>query len=251
MKNIITDNDKDLFISELRRIFSLNKMEKYLNSEKEQMFFSLAKMLTEFNAHTNLTAITDINGVILRHFADSLTAEPYIPHGARLADVGTGGGFPTLPLAIVRPDVSFTAIDSTAKKLAFSELVSDALGLSNVNIKIGRAEELAKDTALRESFDVCCARAVASLDILCELCLPFVKIGGKFAALKGSGTEAELKDAENAIKKLGGSLRGVTPCDITEDGVAREVRFIIEIAKTARTDLKYPRAYAQIKAKPL
>lgn len=251
MKNIITDNDKNLFISELRRIFSLNKMEKYLNAEKEQMFFSLAKMLTEFNAHTNLTAITDINGVILRHFVDSLTAEPYIPRGARLVDVGTGGGFPTLPLAIVRPDVSFTAIDSTAKKLAFSELVSSSLGLSNVCVKVGRAEELAKDAALRESFDVCCARAVASLDILCELCLPFVKVEGKFVALKGLGAENELKNAENAIKKLGGGLRGLTPCDITEDGVARETRFIIEIQKTAPTDLRYPRAYGQIKSRRL
>lgn len=251
MKNIITDNDKNLFISELRRIFSLNKIEKYLNSEKEQMFFSLTKMLTEFNAHTNLTAITDINGVILRHFVDSLTAEPYIPQGARLVDVGTGGGFPTLPLAIVRPDVSFTAIDSTAKKLAFSELVSSSLGLSNVCVKIGRAEELSRDAALRERFDVACARAVAPLNILCELCLPFVKVGGKFVSLKGSGAEDELKSAENAIKILGGGLSRRVSCGITEDGEAFESRAVIEICKLSGTDARYPRAFGQIKSKPL
>lgn len=251
MKNLITNEDKSLFISELSRIFTLNKMEKYLNSETEQMFFLLAKLLTEFNAHTNLTAITDIKGVILRHFVDSLTAEPCIPQGARLIDIGTGGGFPTLPLAVVRPDVNFTAVDSTAKKLAFSELASSALGLSNVSVKVGRAEELARDPSLREQFDLVCARAVAPLNILCELCLPFAKVGGKFVPLKGSGAEDELRGAENAIKILGGGSVRLIPCGITEDGVKFESRAVIEIEKRSSTDKKYPRIYGQIKSKPL
>ena len=251
MKNIIEESQREEFLSELYRIFKLNGMEKYLENGNDQKFFTLARLMTEFNAHTNLTAITDIRGVILRHFADSLTAEPYIPKNARLADIGTGGGFPTLPLAIVRDDISITAIDSTEKKLRFSSLAAEALGLGNVRTLAGRAEELQKTHGLRESFDCVCARAVAALNILSELCLPYVKVGGKFVALKGMGAEDELALAKNGIEKLGGKVVGAFSCDITEDAQIIEKRYIIETEKVKPCPAQYPRMYSKIKSKPL
>lgn len=214
-------------------------------------FERLYTRLVEFNSHTNLTAITDMEGVILRHFADSLTAAPLLGNesGLSVIDVGCGGGFPTLPLAIVRPDLHFTALDSTAKKLKFVEQAAAELNLP-IHTLAARAEEVASPNAspcLRESFDLALSRAVARMPILAELTLPFVKVGGKLIALKGAEGETECKEAASAIEKLGGRVTALHPLTLSSAGE----RLLIVVEKVAPTPAAYPRPFGKIKKKPL
>ena len=184
----------------IRSVFAQCDISQYAEGEKGEKFALLFDELIAFNNVTNLTAITECEEVALRHFADSLTAADKIPEGACVIDVGCGGGFPTLPLAIARPDLAITALDSTAKKLVFVENMAKKLSL-NVKTLAARAEEIPE---CRESFDVATARAVSELRILCEITLPFVKVGGKLLAMKGASGDKELADAAQAITKLGG-----------------------------------------------
>ena len=272
MKNLITEQDRATFMTCYEKLINLNieallpentakapdscpnLISKITSRDTAERFFKLAMLLTDYNSHTNLTAMTDVEGVILRHFIDSLVAEPYIPEGVRMIDVGTGAGFPSLPLAIVRDDISITALDSTAKKLDFVSGAAASLGLSGVSVLAGRAEELSAVDAspLRETYDVAIARAVAPLNILSELCLPFVKVGGIFIALKGSGAQKELAEARNAISRLGGRLENAFQTDIfaTINGYF-ENRYICIIRKVSPTPAKLPRAFAAIKSSPL
>lgn len=203
----------------------------------------LWELLIAANKRTNLTAITDPADGILRHFADSLTAARFLPQGARVVDVGCGGGFPSLPLAIARPDLAITALDATAKKLEFVAQAAKTLGLS-VTTHAGRAEEFA---AGREAFDVSISRAVAALPALSELCLPLVRVGGSFVAMKGAAGRQELADAGHAIACLGGK---VEKADTFTLGTAGE-RFLLLIRKIAPTPTAYPRAFSKIKNHPL
>ena len=182
--------------------------------EKLELLFH---RLVETNERMNVTAITECSRVALLHFADSITAEKFIPEGSRVIDVGCGGGFPTLPLAIVRPDIKILALDSTAKKLTFVDAVAKELDLK-VETLASRAEELACDESYRESFDVAVSRAVARLNILSELCIPFVKVGGSFIAMKGQGGNIELEEAQSGIKKLGCSLERVHSLSLLDSG---------------------------------
>ena len=224
-----------------------NKLEAYATEANAARFETLYTKLVEFNTHTNLTAITDMEGVILRHFADSLTAAPYIGEKPlKIMDVGCGGGFPTLPLAIARPDCRFYALDSTAKKLNFVAQMANTLELPIETLPV-RAEELAADSAHRQKYDLVVSRAVARLPMLCELCLPFVKVGGRFVALKGADGEVELAEAQNAISKLGGKLIRQQVFTLGEAGG----RVILEIEKVKATPSLYPRAFSKIKKSPL
>lgn len=168
------------------------------------------------------------------------------PAAADVVDIGCGGGFPTLPLAIVRPDIKIFAVDSVAKKLVFVDGVSRDLGLS-VTVAAARAEELGHDEELREKFDVCVSRAVARLDGLSELCLPLVKVGGAFVAMKGSDGLAELREAENAVRILGGTPSASDNFRLSDGSE----RYIFRIEKTSVTPEKYPRKYNKIKKEPL
>lgn len=230
-------------LSIIRKVFAECGMLQYAEGEKGEKFAVLFDELIAFNNVTNLTAITECEEVALRHFADSLTAADKIPVGATVIDVGCGGGFPTLPLAIARPDLAITALDSTAKKLVFVENMARKLSL-NVKTLAARAEEIPE---CREIFDIATSRAVARMNLLTELCLPLVKVGGKFVAMKGASGKEELAEAEAGITKLGGAVTGIDAFTLLSAGE----RVIITVDKVAPTPSAYPRPWGKIKKKPL
>ena len=205
-------------------------------------------MLIEANKITNLTAITEEKDVILKHFVDSATVCSFFDVNASVIDVGCGAGFPSLPLAILRPDLNITSIDSTGKKINFVNATAEKLGLENVTAICTRAEDFVKDN--RESFDACTSRAVARLNVLIELCVPFIKIGGKFVAMKSGKGEEELDEAYRGIRVLGCEISEKKDCLLTleQERIQREI-FIFK--KEAETSAAYPRNYSQITKKPL
>ena len=215
-----------------------------------QQFYRFTEHLLEINAHTNLTAIREPIGIIDKHYIDSLLAMDLLPKGARMLDLGCGPGFPSIPLAIMRPDLEITALDSTSKKIDFVQKNAEILQLSNLNTVSGRAE----DAKLRKElgkFDIVVSRAVARLNILCELCLPYLKVGGSLIALKGIKFEEELNEATNAIKVLGGKTINVEQKTLTTTEDQAETRGIIVIKLQKEPPIQYPRAYAAILKKPL
>jgi 16S rRNA (guanine527-N7)-methyltransferase len=237
------------FVGALRACFAKCKMENLLDEGKCELFFRLYTRLCEENEKYNLTAVTDEAGVILKHFADSAACARYLPEGASLLDVGCGAGFPSLPLAVLRPDLKITALDATAKRVQYVTDTAALLGLSNVAGVTARAEEHAK-TAARVSFDFVTARAVANLRALSELCLPFVRVGGVFLSMKATGARQELEDARRAIGALGGKI-GTTEDFTLTDGAETLSRTAILVKKVKPTDKAYPRAWAKILKKPL
>lgn len=206
-----------------------------------------AEMLVETNKQFNLTAITDPNEIVIKHFADSLSLLCMdIKEDAKIIDVGTGAGFPSIPVMIARRDIKFTLIDGSGKKLNFVNEVCDKLSL-NAEILHTRAEELGKNPKYREKYDYATARAVSAMRELSEYCIPFVKVGGNFIAMKGIKADEELKEASNAIKILGGDV-----CDKKEFVLDKSAsRIIINVKKISATPTKYPRPSAQIAKKPL
>lgn len=213
-----------------------------------------ARLLVEWNEKMNLTAITDPVGIAVKHFADSLTAAPLLPAGTfSLIDVGTGAGFPGVPLALLRPDCKLTLLDSLQKRLTFLETVCREVDLP-VTLIHARAEEGGQNQSLREKYDVACARAVAALPTLSEYCLPFVKVGGRFLALKGPDADRELEDARRGVGVLGGKVVGVTALTIPAqpmEGVEPMERRIVHIEKIKHTPAAYPRHGSKIKKNPL
>lgn len=218
-----------------------------INGQQLEKFEIYARLLCEWNEKMNLTAITSPEGIALLHFADSLTLLKSVDfkEGASFADVGTGAGFPSIPLAIMRPDMRFTLIDSLNKRLTFLETVKTELGLTFETVH-GRAEELGRGVDFREKFDHAAARAVAGLNVLCEYCLPFVRLGGSFLAMKGPSGKEEAKQAENAVKILGGKIG-----EIKEFSLGQNTRQVVIIEKTSLTPAKYPRQSGKIKKAPL
>lgn len=221
-------------------------LESFAGASYASRFASLLTDLVSFNEKVNLTAITDEDGIILRHFADCLTVAELLPENADVCDVGCGGGFPTLPIAIARPDISVTALDSTAKKLVFVEECAKKYALP-VRTLAGRAEEYFRTPAYREHFDAVVSRAVAALPILSELCLPAVKVGGLFLAMKGASADEELAAADKAIRTLGGEVIGQKRFSLGDAGE----RCIIVVRKIGKSPEKYPRAFGAIKKKPI
>lgn len=209
-----------------------------------KQFLLYHDFLVQKNQVMNLTAITEQEEVFRKHFLDSLElVRAFTPTNQTILDVGSGAGFPSIPLKIVFPELRITIIDSLDKRIKFLSDLCALLGIKDVTLIHGRAEEYDK----RNTFDLVTARAVAKLNILTELCLPFVKVGGAFIAMKATGYEEELKEAETAIEKLGGSIEK----EITYPLDAETSRVLIVIRKMKNTELKYPRMFSQIKKKPL
>ena len=221
-----------------------------VTDERAEKLFELTKIMLEVNKSMNLTAITDEDAIIVKHYADSLTVSKYIPENATVIDIGCGAGFPCLPLAVFREDLKITALDSTAKRIRYIDDTAKRLGITNIIPIAARAEELGKQSGYRESFDVATARAVAALPILSELCLPFVKKGGKFVSMKASQGVQEAADARNAVRLCGGSILSVDKLLLNLSQTFEE-RTIITILKLSETPTKYPRHYSQITKKPL
>ncbi len=204
-----------------------------------------AEFLVEYNENVNLTAITDPEEILHKHFIDSILLDKYvnIPQNADVIDVGTGAGFPSVPLKLFRPDIKLTLLDSLNKRITFLQMLCEKLGI-DADFIHDRAEIVGKNPDYREKFDVSCARAVANMSVLSEMCLPFVKINGIFTAMKGLGEN--ISDGNKSIETLGGK--------ISEESVYKvygENRKIVVIKKISHTPTKYPRNSSQIKKKPL
>lgn len=219
-----------------------------ITDEQLGRFEKLSELLVEQNKTMNLTAITDPDGIAVKHFADSISvlSAAEIPQGAKILDVGTGAGFPGLPLLIMRPDIDLTMIDSTAKKLKYVENTVNELGLIATTLHT-RAEEAGQSKEYREKFDFVCSRAVAALNVLCEYCLPFVKQNGLFIAMKGAKAQEEIDAAKAAIKTLGGKIVAEKSFSLSDGGE----RTLVVIKKISQVPPKYPRPSAQIAKKPL
>lgn len=221
-----------------------------LSPETAEKFDTYAARLVEWNEKINLTALTSPHDILWKHFADSLSAAPYLPQTAfSLIDVGTGAGFPGVPLALLRGDLRLTLLDSLQKRLTFLDELCKELELP-VTLVHARAEDGGQDPALREQFDVATARAVANLPVLCEYCLPFVKVGGRFLGMKGPAAEEELLAAKSAVKKLGGNVADVKTLTLDTNGEPFD-RSLIFIDKIDHTPKAYPRPAAKIKKSPL
>lgn len=232
----------------LFKAFKENGCAELLNETNAEKLYKLSCILVETNKSFNLTAITEEKEVILKHFVDCASIIKHIPAGASLIDVGCGAGFPSLPVAILRDDISVTSLDSTTKKIDFINKTAKELSLNNIQAVSARAEDFAKTN--RERFDVATSRAVARLNILDELCLPLVKVGGLFIAMKSSRGEIELSEAKAGIERLGAKFDTVEKETLNFEGMSIERETYI-FKKTRQTPPQYPRNYSQITKKPL
>ena len=212
-------------------------------------FETYRTVLLEWNQVMNLTAITDPAEILIKHFLDSLLVQKAwdMPAGGSLIDVGTGAGFPGVPLKIARPDVQLTLLDSLQKRTRFLAELSQQLGQEDNQIVHARAEDAARSPTYREQYDVATARAVAALPVLCEYCLPFVKIGGVFLAMKGPDPEEEMTQAQGAVAKLGAEIVGSKQLDLPTG----DRRSVVIIKKISQIPPQYPRKAAKIAQAPL
>lgn len=219
-----------------------------LSKKALENFKTYYDMLIEYNEKMNLTAITEESEVIVKHFADSLCllSKVGMKENAKVIDVGTGAGFPGIPLLIARPDIRLTLLDGLNKRLLFLADVLDKIGLT-AEILHSRAEEGANNQKYREKFDFVTSRAVARQSVLCEYCLPYTKVGGLFVAMKGPKAAEELSESSKGISLLGGKVKEVIEYSLSDESS----RSLIVTEKISKTPAKYPRHNSQIKNKPL
>ncbi len=215
--------------------------------EKQAQFDAFYALLLEYNGRFNLTAVTEREEVFHKHFLDSVAGEGFLPRGAACVEVGSGAGFPSIPLKIVREDLRLTLVESTGKKCVFLKEAVRVLGLKDVEIVNARAEELGQDPAFRERFDAAFARAVARLNVLAEYCMPLVRVGGSFLAYKGDAEE-EIREAEGALRILGGGKKQVVCYELPENYGART---LLNVQKEKHTPKGYPRGHGMEKRSPI
>ena len=235
------------------RVLRRNGLADYYSVQTSEKLFLLVSHMLQANRRMNLTAVTSVHDIIIKHYADCIACAGVFPQGAFVADIGSGAGFPALPLAVVRPDLRITAVDSILKRTEYIESAAALLELSNVTAVNERAEVMARDLRYAQSFDCVCSRAVAELRVLCELCLPLVKVGGRMIALKGKKGAEELEAARNALYELGGAVDSVYEYSIVSPSTPeiRAERSVISIYKNFVTPEKYPRKYSRILKAPL
>ena len=218
-----------------------------IREEKKDAFDAFYTILLEYNKKYNLTSITEEKDVLYKHFLDSAMGESLFPLSARVLEVGSGAGFPSLVLKLLRPDLRFTLTDSVGKKCEFLQAACSALSLSEMQVIHARVEDLARTREYREKYDAVCARAVAPMNTLAEYCLPFVRVGGKFIAYK-SGDEEEINAGKHAISLLGGKIVGLHAFELPE-GYGK--RILAEIEKVRPTPPQYPRGNGKERKNPL
>ena len=224
-----------------------NVYEKIVFEEKREEFEKFRALLLEYNEKYNLTSITEEKDIYYKHFLDSVIGERFFKEGARVCEIGSGAGFPSIPLKIIRPDLKLDLFESVGKKCAFLQAVVDNFQFKDVHIYNIRAEEGAKSVEFREKYDHATARAVARMNTLSEYCLPFVKVGGSFIAYK-SGDTTEIDEAKSAYKILGARLKGIETYALPENYGERSIA-VIEKIKT--TPMKYPRGQGKERKQPL
>lgn len=233
-------------------VLELSKHNFELTDKQKQQFKLYFKMLIEVNEHVNLTRITEEDEVYLKHFYDSITPlftfSAVFKDGATLCDVGAGAGFPSIPLKILKPGLKVTIVDSLQKRLNFLKDLISELGLTDVELVHGRAEDVGQNKLYRERFDIVTARAVARMSVLSEYCLPLVKKGGYFVALKGPKAEDELDDGKKALEVLGGKL--IKDEELTLPA-SEEERTLVLVQKVKSTPKKYPRQAGTPRRKPI
>lgn len=243
--------DAAAFGATLGRAFSDNGIGGLLSFDRVKTFTAMTERLLIENEKYNLTALTDPGKIALLHYADCALIAKYLKKGASVIDVGCGAGFPTLPLAVLRPDLRLLSVDATEKKVAYVRETARLFRLENVTCLTARAEELAGEDAYREVFDCATARAVTEMRALTELLLPFVKIGGEMIAMKGKNAAYEAAGAKRALAILGGELVSVDETPLRSGAYGEQSHAVIRVAKRKKTPAAYPRAWAQISKKPL
>ncbi len=221
-----------------------------LKDHQVEQLLKYKNILLEWNEKINLTAIRDEQEIMIKHFLDSLscTTIPYLKENAKVIDVGTGAGFPGIPILIYYPHILLTLLDSLNKRIHFLKEVCSSIGLSNIRFEHGRAEDYGKDHLFREQYDIAVARAVAELNVLCEYCLPFVKVGGYFICQKGPNIEEEMQRSKKAIEQLGGKCIEIKKIKLPFLNI---VHSIMIIEKTRQTPTKFPRRAGIPNKKPL
>ena len=227
-----------------------DSVEMNFDEDKYNKFITYKNLLQEWNEKINLTAITEDKEVIKKNFIDCIKAfsENQFKEAKTLIDVGTGAGFPGLPIAIMKEDLNITLLDSLNKRVNFLNIVKNSLNLTNVTTIHSRAEDGARNKELREKFDIATSRAVANMAVLSEFCLPYVKVGGYFIALKGPAITDELNDAKNAIGTLGGKL--IEVIEVSVEGTDLKHNLVV-IKKVKETPKTYPRKAGSITKKPI
>lgn len=219
-----------------------------VNDKQIRNFYDYMQLLLEWNKKINLTAILDPDEIIVKHFIDSVSINKFISKDSSVIDIGTGAGFPGIPIKIINENTSMTLLDSLNKRIIFLEEIIKSLDLKNIIATHGRAEDFGKNSEYRQKFDYATSRAVAPLNYLLEYMLPFVKLGGKCICMKGLDIEEELLRAENAISKLGGEIEEILKIKLPESDIERN---IMVIKKVKDTPSKYPRKAGMPKKSPL
>lgn len=218
-----------------------------ITAEHKEKFEAFRAYLLEYNQKYNLTAITEEKDMLYKHFFDSLAGKTFLRQNSKVAEIGSGAGFPSIPLKIVRDDLSFYLFESVGKKCDFLHVIVDNLGLQNVYIYNMRAEDAARQVIHREKYDYVLARAVAAMNTLAEYCMPFIKVGGEFIAYK-SGDVTEIQGAEKALKILGGQKAEIYPYSLPEN---YGERVVAAVKKVKNTPDKYPRGNGKERKNPL
>jgi 16S rRNA (guanine527-N7)-methyltransferase len=241
------DYDRNQGIIEFRK--GLDELEIKLDNNQINQFIDYYEMLVEKNKVMNLTSITEYMDVIKKHFLDSLTiVNLYRPVNDKILDLGTGAGFPGIPLKIAFPNTTLVLMDSLKKRILFLDEVIEKLKLDNITTIHGRAEDYGRDPLYRETFDICTSRAVAKLSVLAEYCIPFIRKGGRFISYKSGMITDELMEAENAIKILGGRKISSKEFYLPHSDISRS---LILIEKANKTPNKYPRAAGKVSKEPI